>query len=123
MLSPDITNNGPVFPISMPGMFICTGDGLAMGIGIFIFGSGEACGLGEAIGICIDSGDTFGFGEAAGVGDGEGIFMPGISCAFPCVDIARIKSSIGSDSEPSFSLSVLRINHFPKLRLNRARPE
>ena len=58
MSLPFITINGPMFmfipPMSMPGI-IGLADGLADGIGIFvsILCSGEACGFGEADGICM----------------------------------------------------------------------
>jgi hypothetical protein len=87
MSLPDITNSGPIFiePIpdvpSMPFISpIAPGEGLAVGIGMFIFCSGEASGFGEAVGICMPGmficvcGD--GEGEACGIG------MPGI---FICV--------------------------------------
>ena len=67
---PDMTNNEPSFfePVSIPGMasIVPTGEGLAVGVGIFIFCCEEACGL----------------GEGAGDGDGAGICIPGM---FICV--------------------------------------
>src|SRR6266850_4438585 len=80
---PFMTINGPISIERVPGMFpmpfippISPGEGLAMGIGIFIFCSGTPCGFGEAAGICIP-------GICIGVcGDGEGddcgICIPGI---------------------------------------------
>src|SRR6266404_3052411 len=55
---PFITINGPISIELIPGMFpmpfippISPGEGLAMGIGIFIFCSGVPCGFGEVAGI------------------------------------------------------------------------
>jgi hypothetical protein len=107
----DITISGPRFidPIwdvlSMPFISpIAPGEGLAVGIGMFIFFSGDACGFGEAVGIGIPGificvcGD--GEGEADGIGmpgmficicgDGEGeadgIGMPGMFICICCGD-------------------------------------
>ena len=103
MSFPFITISGPIFIEPIPGMFpipfippIRPGEGLAIGIGIFIFWSGERRGPGEAVGICMPGmficvcGDAE--GEACGIcipgmficvcgdaeGEGCGIFMPGI---------------------------------------------
>jgi len=66
----------------MPGIFcIAPGDGLAPGIGIFIsiFGCGEACGFGDADGICIPGMFISIFcGDADGDGLVCGIFIPGM---------------------------------------------
>ena len=57
---------------------VSPGEGLAIGIGIFIWCSGEACGFGEVDGFCIPGViSCFGLAE----GDDVGIFIPGvISC-------------------------------------------
>src|SRR5713101_8136899 len=85
--SPDITSNGPMFIGPIPGMpsmpfipLIAPGDGLAAGIGMFIFCSGEACGFGEAAGICMPGMFICVCGDAEG--DACGICIPGI---FICV--------------------------------------
>jgi hypothetical protein len=57
---------------------VSPGEGLAIGIGIFIWCSGEACGFGEAAGICIPG--VISCDGLAG-GDDVGICIPGvISC-------------------------------------------
>jgi len=93
MLFPDITRSGPVFIEFIPGIFsmpfiplISPGEGLAVGIGMFILCSGEPCGFGEAVGICMPGiFICIWWGEGCGVADclGEdgglaGIFIPGI---------------------------------------------
>ena len=69
----------------MPGIFISVfgeapGDGDGIGMFISIFCCGEACGLGDAVGICIPGMFICICGEACGLGDAVfcGIFMPGI---------------------------------------------
>jgi hypothetical protein len=63
------------------------GEGLAVGIGIFVLCSGEACGFGEAVGICMPGmfvcigGD--GEGDADCVGDDEGLAVIFISGMLP----------------------------------------
>ena len=112
MSLPDITIKGPRFidPIpdvpSMPFISpIAPGEGLAVGIGMFIFCSGKACGVGEAIGIGIPgifvsifAGAVAGDGAAIGiflsvcgaegcvVGEGEatGIGIPGMFICICC---------------------------------------
>jgi len=59
---------------------IVPGEGLAIGMGMFIFCSGEPCGFGEAAGICIPGMFICVWGDAEG--DGCGICIPGI---FICV--------------------------------------
>src|SRR5205814_7830694 len=83
MSLPFITNSGPIFIEPMPGMPsmpfippIAPGEGLAMGIGIFIFCSGEACGFGEATGICMPGIFICVCGDAEG--EAAGICIPGI---------------------------------------------
>src|SRR6266705_4153051 len=78
-----ITNSGPIFIEPMPGIPsmpfippIWPGEGLAAGIGMFIFCSGEAAGIcmpGMFIWVC---------GDAEGEVDGICICMPGM---FICV--------------------------------------
>ena len=96
---PFMTISGPMFIEPIPEMLsmpfipsISLGEGLAIGIGIFIFCSGEACGFGEAVGICIpgificvcgDEGDACIPGMFICVcgdaeGDACGICIPGI---------------------------------------------
>jgi hypothetical protein len=92
----------PSMPFISP---IAPGEGLAIGIGMFIFSSGDACGFGEAVGIgipgifvcvcgdgegepcgcigtfiCICCGDGFVVGVAVCFGDGAAwvFFIPGI---------------------------------------------
>jgi hypothetical protein len=85
---------------------IAPGEGLAAGIGMFIFCSGEACGFGEAGGICMPGificifpgdavGDAagigmfisiFGRGEASGFGEAAGICIPGMFICICCGD-------------------------------------
>src|SRR5207247_1253792 len=84
---PFITINGPIFIESIPAMFpvpfippICPGEGLAVGIGIFIFCSGEPCGLGEAVGICMPGMFICVCGDAEGEACAMG--MPGM---FICI--------------------------------------
>ena len=85
MSLPFITISGPMFigpipgPLSMPFIPpVSPGEGLAIGIGIFIWCSGEACGFGEAAGICIPGVISC---EGLAEGDDVGIFIPGvISC-------------------------------------------
>ncbi len=50
----------PFIPLISPG------EGLAIGIGMFIFCSGEACGFGEADGICMPGIFIWVCGEADG---------------------------------------------------------
>src|SRR5712692_6974972 len=91
--SPDITSNGPMFIEAIPGMPsmpfippIAPGDGLAPGIGMLIFCSGEPCGFGEADGICmpgificICGGEEGGVADCFGDDKGlAGIFIPGM---------------------------------------------
>ena len=66
----------PVIPLVEPG------DGLAAGIGIVvsIFWRGEACGFGEAVGICMPGIFVFICGE--GEGNACGICIPGM---FVCI--------------------------------------
>jgi hypothetical protein len=80
MSLPFITSSGPMFmfipPMSVPGIRpIGLADGLAEGIGIFIFISGEADGPGEA-GICIPGIFICACGDDDG--DACGSCMPGI---------------------------------------------
>ena len=57
---------------------VSPGEGLAIGIGIFIWCSGEACGFGEAAGICIPGVISC---DGLAEGDDVGILIPGvISC-------------------------------------------
>jgi len=67
---------------------IAAGEGLAAGIGMFIFGSGEACGFGEAAGICMPGMFTCACGDGDGdaVGDGAagGIFMSRMVRSLSC---------------------------------------
>ena len=84
MSSPDITSSEPMFAVPIPGIpsmpFIspvAPGEGLAVGIGIFIFCSGEACGFGEVVGICMPG--MFICGDAEG--EAVGICIPGIICS------------------------------------------
>src|SRR6266404_5677862 len=83
MSLPDITINGPMFiePMpdvpSMPGIApIGLADGLDDGIGMFmsIFCSGEACGFGDADGICMPGIFICVCGDAEG--DACGICIP-----------------------------------------------
>src|SRR6266496_3562273 len=83
MSLPFITINGPIFMfiplMSMPGIWpMGLADGLAEGIGMFIsiFCSGEACGFGEAVGICIPGMFICVFGDTEG--EDCGICIPGI---------------------------------------------
>src|SRR5438876_5288549 len=87
MSLPFMTINGPMFIEPVPGMFfmpfippISPGKGPAIGIGIFIFCSGEACGFGEEVGTCIPGIFTCVCGD--GEGDAWGGRIPGI---FICV--------------------------------------
>ena len=57
---------------------IVPGEGLAIGIGVFIFCSGEACGFGEAVGICMPGIFVCICGE--GEGDAGGTCIPGMFC-------------------------------------------
>jgi hypothetical protein len=100
MSLPDITINGPIFIERIPGMFsmpfippISPGEGLAAGIGIFIFCWGETSGLGEAAGICIPGISIFSWGE--GLGDAAGICMPGIFIPIFPGDAAGDAAGIG----------------------------
>jgi hypothetical protein len=62
----------PFIPLISPG------EGLAIGIGMFIWCSGEACGFGEVAGIFMPGIISC---DGPGEGDAVGIFMPGvISC-------------------------------------------
>src|ERR1700675_3191139 len=81
MSFPIITISGPIFIEPIPGMFsmpfippLSPGEGLAVGIGIFIFCSGEACGLGEADGICMPGIFICVWGDAEG--EACGICIP-----------------------------------------------
>ena len=83
MSLPFITINGPISIEPIPGMFpmpfippISPGEGLAMGIGIFIFCSGVPCGFGEAAGICMPGIFICVCGGAEG--DDCGICIPGM---------------------------------------------
>jgi hypothetical protein len=83
MSFPFMTISDPIFIEPIPDMLsmcfippISTGEGLAMGIGMFIFCSGEACGFGEAVGICIPGIFICVCGDAEG--DACGICIPGI---------------------------------------------
>src|SRR6266852_2894354 len=88
--SPDITSNGPMFIEPIPGMpsmpfipLIAPGEGLAPGIGMLIFCSGEPCGFGEADGICMPGIFICICGDAEG--EAAGICIPGMlpmSCFF-----------------------------------------
>jgi len=82
MLFPDITRSGPVFIEFIPGIFsmpfiplISPGEGVAVGMGMFIFCSGGPCGFREAVGMGMP-GMFMVCGEAEG--DAVGICMPGI---------------------------------------------
>src|SRR6266849_5974096 len=98
MSLPFITINGPISIEPIPGMFsmvfippISPGEGLAMGIGIFIFCSGEACGFGEAVGICMPGIFICVCGDAEG--DACGICIPGIFICF-CGDVEGVACGI-----------------------------
>src|SRR5712691_9730767 len=85
MSPPDITSSSPMSGELIPGMPsmpfippIAPGDGLAAGMGIFIFCSGEACGFGEADGICMPGMFICVCGDAEG--DACGIRIPGMFC-------------------------------------------
>ena len=87
MSLPDITSSSPVFGAPIPGMLsipfippIWPGEGLAIGIGMFIFSPGEACGVGEVAGICMPG--IFICVCGAADGDACGICMPGM---FICI--------------------------------------
>jgi hypothetical protein len=56
--------------------FVPAGDGLAAGIGIFIFCSGEDCGFGEAEGVCMPGMFICGCGDDEG--EGCGVCTPGM---------------------------------------------
>ena len=67
----------------IPGIFsmpfiplISPGEGVVVGMGMFIFCSGGPCGFGEAVGICMPGMFIWVCGEAEG--DAVGICMPGI---------------------------------------------
>src|SRR5882672_5333443 len=80
---PDITSSSLWFDVPIPGMpsmpFIppfSPGEGLAIGIGMFIFSPGEACGFGEVVGICMPGMFICVCGDAEG--DACGICIPGM---------------------------------------------
>jgi len=86
MSFPFMTISGPIFIEPIPGIPsvpfippIWPGEGLAIGIGIFIFCSGEPCGLGEEFGIMAGI-FIWVWGDAEG--DACGICMPGM---FICI--------------------------------------
>src|SRR2546430_13466943 len=86
MSLPFITISGPMFIELIPGVLsmpfippISPGEGLAIGIGMFIWCSGAACGFGEAAGIFIPRVILC---DGPGEGDAVGICMRGI---FICV--------------------------------------
>src|ERR1700704_4332398 len=87
----------------IPSIPFAAGDGLAAGMGMVIFGSGEGFGLGEAIGICMPGmficvcGEGEGKGDGDGDGDAFGIFMPGMVRPFSSpFDIVKAKSTLSS---------------------------
>ena len=71
--------SGEAIP-GIPSMPFAPGEGLAAGMGMFIFCSGEAWVFGEAAGICMPGIFICVCGDAEG--EADGICMPGI---FICI--------------------------------------
>ena len=103
MSFPIMTISGPIFVEPIPGMFsmpfippISPGEGLAVGIGIFIFCSGEACGFCEAVGFCIPGMFICVCGD--GAGEACGICIRGMFICIGCGEDWAAADCVGDDA-------------------------
>ena len=85
----------------IPGMLVGVPDGLADGIGIFIWG------VGDAAGICIPG---MSWDDAEGFGDGVGVGVACECCALAAKAISAINAGIRNHKRPRIGLPFWNMN-------------
>ena len=89
----------------IPGMLVGVPDGLADGIGIFIWGVGDAAGICIRGMSCID-----GLDDGEGFGDGVGVGVACECCAFVATAISAINAGIRNHKRPRIGLPFWNMN-------------